>query len=111
MQGARANGLDAKIGTLTPGKEADIVMLRTDLPNTLPFNNAYGAIVTAHGHQQCRYGFHRRQGGEARAASSSASTSTGCASRRPLRAITWSASSAGRARSSTRVSQVINMTR
>jgi 5-methylthioadenosine/S-adenosylhomocysteine deaminase len=22
-------------------------MLRTDLPNTLPFNNAYGAIVTA----------------------------------------------------------------
>jgi len=23
------------------------VMLRTDLPNTLPFNNAYGAVVTA----------------------------------------------------------------
>jgi 5-methylthioadenosine/S-adenosylhomocysteine deaminase len=46
-QGARADGLDAKIGTLTPGKEADIAMLRTDLPNTLPFNNAYGAIVTA----------------------------------------------------------------
>ncbi len=47
LQGARTDGLDAKIGTLTPGKEADIVMLRTDLPNTLPFNNAYGAIVTA----------------------------------------------------------------
>ena len=47
LQGARANGLDAKVGSLTPGKEADIVMLRTDLPNTLPFNNAYGAIVTA----------------------------------------------------------------
>jgi cytosine/adenosine deaminase-related metal-dependent hydrolase len=47
LQGARTNGLEAKIGTLTPGKEADIVMLRTDLPNTLPFNNAYGAIVTA----------------------------------------------------------------
>jgi 5-methylthioadenosine/S-adenosylhomocysteine deaminase len=47
LQGARADALDAKIGTLTPGKEADIVMLRTDLPNTLPFNNAYGAIVTA----------------------------------------------------------------
>jgi 5-methylthioadenosine/S-adenosylhomocysteine deaminase len=28
-------------------EEADIVMLRTDLTNTLPFNNAYGAIVTA----------------------------------------------------------------
>ena len=47
LQGARADGLEAKIGTLTPGKEADIVLLRTDLTNTLPFNNAYGAIVTA----------------------------------------------------------------
>jgi cytosine/adenosine deaminase-related metal-dependent hydrolase len=47
LQGARTNGLDAKVGTLTPGKEADIVMLRTDLTNTLPFNNAYGAIATA----------------------------------------------------------------
>jgi cytosine/adenosine deaminase-related metal-dependent hydrolase len=47
LQGARADGLDAKIGTLTPGKDADIVLLRTDHPNTLPFNNAYGAIVTA----------------------------------------------------------------
>jgi cytosine/adenosine deaminase-related metal-dependent hydrolase len=46
-QGARVDGLERKIGTLTPGKEADIVMLRTDLPNTLPFNSAYGAIVTA----------------------------------------------------------------
>src|SRR5262245_53642002 len=47
LQGARTNGLEGKVGTLTPGKEADIVMLRTDTPNTLPFNNAYGAIVTA----------------------------------------------------------------
>src|SRR5205823_569341 len=47
LQGARADGLDAQIGTLAPGKEADIIMLRTDLPNTLPFNNAYGAIVAA----------------------------------------------------------------
>jgi cytosine/adenosine deaminase-related metal-dependent hydrolase len=47
LQGARADGMEAKVGTLTPGKEADIVMLRTDLPNTLPFNNAYGAVVTA----------------------------------------------------------------
>src|SRR5260370_1642570 len=47
LQGARTDGLDAKIGTLTPGKEAEIVILRTDLPNTLPFNNAYGALVTA----------------------------------------------------------------
>ena len=47
LQGARVNGMEAKVGSLTPGKEADIVMLRTDLPNTLPFNSAYGAIVTA----------------------------------------------------------------
>jgi 5-methylthioadenosine/S-adenosylhomocysteine deaminase len=47
VQGARVNGMERKVGTLTPGKEADIVMLRTDLPNTLPFNSAYGAIVTA----------------------------------------------------------------
>jgi 5-methylthioadenosine/S-adenosylhomocysteine deaminase len=47
LQGARADGMEAKVGTLTPGKEADIVMLRTDLTNTLPFNSAYGAIVTA----------------------------------------------------------------
>jgi cytosine/adenosine deaminase-related metal-dependent hydrolase len=47
LQGARTDGLEAKTGTLTPGKEADIVLLRTDLTNTLPFNNAYGAIVTA----------------------------------------------------------------
>ncbi|AIO32981.1 amidohydrolase family protein [Burkholderia cenocepacia] len=46
VQGARTNGLDGKIGTLKPGKEADIILLRTDAFNTLPFNNAYGAIVT-----------------------------------------------------------------
>lgn len=47
LQGARANGLESRVGTLTPGKEADIVMLRADLTNTLPLNSAYGAIVTA----------------------------------------------------------------
>lgn len=45
-QGARADGLDKKIGTLTPGKDADIVLLRADTANVLPLNNAYGAIVT-----------------------------------------------------------------
>jgi cytosine/adenosine deaminase-related metal-dependent hydrolase len=45
IEGARANHLDSKVGTLTPGKQADIVMLRTDAINVMPVNNAYGAIV------------------------------------------------------------------
>jgi cytosine/adenosine deaminase-related metal-dependent hydrolase len=47
VAGARANGLESRIGTLTPGKEADIVLLRRDAINVLPFNNAYGAVVQA----------------------------------------------------------------
>ncbi len=47
IAGARANHLERKIGTLTPGKDADIVMLRTDAINVLPLNNAYGAVVLA----------------------------------------------------------------
>jgi cytosine/adenosine deaminase-related metal-dependent hydrolase len=46
IQGARDSHLDHKIGTLTPGKDADIVMLRTDTINVMPVNNAAGAIVT-----------------------------------------------------------------
>ena len=46
VQGARDCALDKKVGTLTPGKEADIVMLRADTIDSFPLNNAYGAIVT-----------------------------------------------------------------
>jgi cytosine/adenosine deaminase-related metal-dependent hydrolase len=46
IEGARVSHLDHKIGTLTPGKEADIIMLRTDAINVTPLNNAPGAIVT-----------------------------------------------------------------
>jgi 5-methylthioadenosine/S-adenosylhomocysteine deaminase len=45
IEGARDNRLDGKIGTLTPGKEADIILLRMDAINVMPVNNAYGAIV------------------------------------------------------------------
>lgn len=45
LQGARANGLDAEIGTVSPGKQADLVLLRTDGLETTPLNNATGAIV------------------------------------------------------------------
>jgi 5-methylthioadenosine/S-adenosylhomocysteine deaminase len=45
IEGARANGLDHKVGSLTPGKEADIVMLRTDRINVTPLNDPPTAVV------------------------------------------------------------------
>jgi cytosine/adenosine deaminase-related metal-dependent hydrolase len=45
IEGAKDNGLEGKVGTLTPGKEADIIMLRADQINVVPVNNAYGAVV------------------------------------------------------------------
>jgi cytosine/adenosine deaminase-related metal-dependent hydrolase len=45
VEGAKDNGLDRKVGTLTPGKEADIIMLRMDQINVMPVNNVFGAIV------------------------------------------------------------------
>jgi len=45
IEGARANGLLHKTGTLTPGKEADIIMLRTESPNILPVNDPISAVV------------------------------------------------------------------
>jgi 5-methylthioadenosine/S-adenosylhomocysteine deaminase len=40
IEGARCTNLDSKIGTLTPGKEADIVLLRTDELSVWPLHNA-----------------------------------------------------------------------
>ena len=45
IEGARCANLDDKVGTLTPGKEADIVMLRADQLDVWPLNNAPGAVV------------------------------------------------------------------
>ena len=45
IEGARANGLEDKVGTLTPGKQADIVMLRTDRMNVTPLNDPVAAVV------------------------------------------------------------------
>lgn len=42
---ARAAGLDAVTGSIEPGKQADIVVLRTDLPNIHPVNDPIGAVV------------------------------------------------------------------
>jgi cytosine/adenosine deaminase-related metal-dependent hydrolase len=45
LQGARACGLDHKTGSLTPGKEADIVLVNTNALNLMPVNNPVGAVV------------------------------------------------------------------
>jgi cytosine/adenosine deaminase-related metal-dependent hydrolase len=45
IEGARANGLDSKVGTLTPGKQADLIMLRTDRLNVTPLNDPTTAVV------------------------------------------------------------------
>ena len=33
------------MGSLTPGRQADVVILRTDRPNIYPINDAIGAVV------------------------------------------------------------------
>jgi 5-methylthioadenosine/S-adenosylhomocysteine deaminase len=44
--GAVAAGLGGKVGTLTPGKEADVILLNARALNSWPLNNAAGAVVT-----------------------------------------------------------------
>jgi cytosine/adenosine deaminase-related metal-dependent hydrolase len=44
-EGARAANIDGKVGTLTPGKDADIVMLRADGFDVWPLNNATGTVA------------------------------------------------------------------
>ena len=45
IAGARCAQIDRKVGTLTPGKDADIVMLRADRLDIWPLSNAYGTVV------------------------------------------------------------------
>jgi 5-methylthioadenosine/S-adenosylhomocysteine deaminase len=45
IAGARCANLDHKVGTLTPGKDADLVLLRADDPSLWPVNNAPGTVV------------------------------------------------------------------
>ncbi|MFM0203376.1 amidohydrolase family protein [Paraburkholderia fungorum] len=47
INGARVAGLGDKAGSLTPGKKADIVLIRADDLNLYPSNNAIGTIVHA----------------------------------------------------------------
>lgn len=45
IEGARCAQVDGKCGTLTPGKEADIVLLRADSLDIWPHNNAFGTVA------------------------------------------------------------------
>jgi 5-methylthioadenosine/S-adenosylhomocysteine deaminase len=45
IEGARCANIDSKVGTLTPGKEADILLLTADRLNIWPLNNAPGVVV------------------------------------------------------------------
>ncbi|HZT16044.1 MAG TPA: amidohydrolase family protein [Gaiellaceae bacterium] len=46
IDGARACFLDHKVGSLTPGKQADIVLLKADAINTAPVLDPHATIVT-----------------------------------------------------------------
>jgi len=46
IEGAKGLKLDHKTGSLTPGKEADIVLLDAEAINVAPLNNVPGAVVT-----------------------------------------------------------------
>ena len=47
VAGAHCTGLDDKIGSLAPGKEADLLIIRADDINLYPSNNAVGTVVQA----------------------------------------------------------------
>lgn len=46
LAGAQACGLGGRTGSLTPGKDADIVLIRADDINTLPLNDPAATVVT-----------------------------------------------------------------
>ncbi|MYM37638.1 amidohydrolase family protein [Duganella sp. FT94W] len=47
IDGAACAGLEQRIGSLTPGKQADLVLIRTGDLNLYPVNNAIGTVVHA----------------------------------------------------------------
>jgi len=46
INGAKGLRLESKTGSLTPGKEADIIILDATAPNVFPVNNVPGAVVS-----------------------------------------------------------------
>ncbi|HEY1920457.1 MAG TPA: amidohydrolase family protein [Streptosporangiaceae bacterium] len=47
IDGAAACGLAGRAGSLSPGKDADVILLNADDPTVFPFNNPAGTIVAA----------------------------------------------------------------
>ena len=45
INGARALGLEDRIGTIEPGKDADIVLINTDDVNMTPLNDPFSAVI------------------------------------------------------------------
>lgn len=45
LQGARTNGLGELTGSITPGKQADLLVVRADDINTMPLNDPIGTLV------------------------------------------------------------------
>jgi cytosine/adenosine deaminase-related metal-dependent hydrolase len=45
IEGARACGLESRVGSLTPGKRADVIVVRADTLGMTPMNNPVGAFV------------------------------------------------------------------
>jgi len=45
VDGARVAGWSQETGSLEPGMQADIILLRTDRPNIFPINDPIGAVV------------------------------------------------------------------
>lgn len=45
IEGARACGMEEKIGSITPGKRADVILIRADSFGMTPLNNPVGAVV------------------------------------------------------------------
>jgi len=46
IEGARTAALERKVGSLAPGKEADLLLLRADRLDVWPHNNAYGTVTS-----------------------------------------------------------------